>query len=77
MTLREKRATALGAVRSQMRRMGIDFKSETANDALTVLDDIARTEPNLIASEWYLNASDNQIALFKREWRKHIERVSR
>ncbi len=70
----EKRQTAIGATRSQMRSMGIDPKTETAADALTVLDDIARTEPNLVASEWYINASENQFKLFTKEWNQYLRR---
>jgi hypothetical protein len=65
-----RRQIAIGAARSQMKKMGIDPKTETSSDALTVLDDIARCEPNLIASKWYNKASDNQITLFKRDWTK-------
>ena len=70
----EKRQTAIGATRSQMRTMGINPKSENSQEALTVLDDNARSEPNLIASEWYIEASDNQIRLYKKDWNEYIKR---
>ena len=69
----EKRQTAIGATRSQMRTMGINPKSENSQEALTVLDDIARSEPNLIASEWYIEASDNQIKLFRQDWNQYLK----
>ena len=71
------RRTALGAVRSEMRSTGYtnsEIIATSAQDALKVLDDIARTDSQLIASEWFINASDNQIALFSKEWRAYQQR---
>ena len=67
----EQRRVALGAVRSQMRRVGINPKTASSDSAYAVMDDLARSEPNLIASIWYLDASDNQVKLFIREWNKN------
>ena len=64
-----KRRLAIGAARSEMRRVGLDQGDMSAEQALMVLDDLTRTEPYLEASIWYRNASENQIVLFKREWR--------
>jgi len=64
------RRIAAGAARSQLRRWGIDPKTVDAASALRVLDDIYRVDPELIASLWYGEASDNQIRLFKKEWIK-------
>lgn len=74
MKLQEQRQIALGAVRSQLRTWDLDPLTESAQDALKTLDDIARTEPKLIASIWYLQASDNQIALFIKEWNDYKKR---
>lgn len=67
MILAEKRKIALGAARSQIRKLGIDF---TLNNAEVVLDEMARTKPSLIASQWWLTASDYQYKLFRREWNR-------
>ena len=66
----EKRQVAIGAARSEARAKGFDPKTLSANSALDMLDDIARVEPKLIASIWYINATDNQFNLFSREWKK-------
>src|SRR2546422_10942781 len=73
MNMKEKRAIALGAARSQLRRLGTPLDHSVAfQSVLEVLDDLHRSEPDLIASQWYANASDNQIKLFRREWRKQF-----
>lgn len=66
----EMRRVAIGAARSEMRRMGVDPSTQSQQDALLVLDDLARLHPELIASYWYQNASDAQRRLFDREWRR-------
>jgi len=73
MNMKEKRAIALGAARSQLRRMGVPIdQSVPFDDALAVLDDLHRSEPDLIASQWYAQASENQIKLLRREWRRQF-----
>jgi hypothetical protein len=69
MTQQEARHIAIGATRSYLRSMGYTTDEMTAQDALAAIDDIARSEPGTIAGEWFINASDNQIKLYKREWR--------
>lgn len=73
MSLAEQRDIALGAARSQLRRMGKDPQLVEAHVALRVLDDLLRSEPALIASQWYDQASDHQIALFCREWHRRLK----
>lgn len=68
----EQRQIAQGAARSQLRRLQIDVQSASADDALTVLDDLYRSEPDLIASIWYAQASEHQIKLFCQEWKKQF-----
>ena len=70
MSLAEQRDIALGAARSQIRQMGKDPQVCEAQVALRVLADMLRTDPDLIASQWYDRASDYQIALFCREWHR-------
>ena len=74
MTQKEQREIAAGAARSQLRKMGFELKNATADSAFATLDDMTRTEPNLIASKWYLNASENQFKLFESEWKSTIEK---
>jgi hypothetical protein len=64
----EKRRIALGAVRSEFRRRGQQPQFQLATSALAALDDLLRSEPDLIASQWYDKASERQIKLFNKEW---------
>jgi hypothetical protein len=67
-TKAEQRRAALGAVRTQLRRLGVSVDAFTPfRDVLAVLDDLHRAEPELIASQWYASATENQIALLRRE----------
>ncbi len=68
----KQRQIAIRAARSQARLMGIDPASITGRAALAVLDDVARVDPALVASVWYLTASDNQARLFCREWQREV-----
>jgi len=71
--MQEKRSIALGAVRHQLRRMGVPIdQSVPFDDVLRVLDDLNRAEPEVGASQWYGHASDNQIKLLRREWRRQF-----
>ena len=67
MNLKEKRETAIGAARHQLRILDCDF---TIANAEEVLDEMAFVNPNLVASQWWLTASDNQWKLFCREWKR-------
>jgi hypothetical protein len=69
MTQAEMRSIAIRAIRSQARRQGIEPETIDADAALRILDDIYRVDPEIIASVWYGQASDNQIREFKREWK--------
>ena len=68
--IRPTMKTAIGATRSEMRRHGRSPHQHDADEAVLVLDDLSRAEPNLLASIWYLNASDEQVKRFKTAWRK-------
>ncbi len=68
----QQREMAIRATRSQARKQGIEPVDMTSEDALAILDDIARSEPSLVVSHWYSEATDNQIALFKREWKAWV-----
>jgi hypothetical protein len=74
MTKAEQRRVALGAVRAQLRRIGVSVDPFVPfKDVLAVLDDLYRTEPELIVSQWYANATDHQIALLRREWKQAVK----
>jgi len=62
------RGKAEAVARSLLRELGKDPKDISPDEALVVLDDFERTNPNHDASVWYRTATDNQIRLFKREW---------
>ena len=78
MNMQEKRSIALGAARSQLRRIGVSLESPVPfDDALRVLDDLHRSEPELIASQWYTQASEYQITLFRRDWNRQFRQARR
>lgn len=66
----EMRKVAHGTIRSEIRRQKRDPSHLSSKDALVVLDDLCRAEPALVASMWYAKASENQIKLFKQEWKR-------
>lgn len=73
MNMQEQRRLALGAARSQLRHIGISLDSSVPfDDVLKVLDDLHRAEPDLIASQWYIHASDHQITLLRRDWKRQF-----
>ena len=77
MPMREQRRIVLGAVRSQLRTMGIPIeRSVVFEDVLKVLDELHRAEPELIASQWYASASEHQISLLRREWHRQFRNPS-
>jgi len=69
MDAQQRRETAIRAARAQLRSNG---QPMTLENAERVLDDMARTQPQLVAAQWWQTASDNQIKLFRREWRQWI-----
>lgn len=68
MSQKMRRHAAIRAVRSEIRRQGRQPHFYTPEQALRVLDDLLRAEPDLIASQWYDKATDNQVRLFMAEW---------
>lgn len=73
MNMQEKRSIALGAVRSQLRRLGIPIdQSVSFDNVLGVLNDLYLSEPDLIASQWYITASDYQITQLRRDWKRQF-----
>jgi hypothetical protein len=70
MNKKQQRQIAIRAARSQLRKNCADL---TVANAAAVLDDMARSQPQLIASIWYNCADGRQWSLFDREWRKQSE----
>lgn len=64
----KERAIALSAVRGTARHRQIDPVTLTVDDALAILDDLNRVEPELVACQWYSTRSDRQHRLFCQEW---------
>ena len=60
MILAEQRRIALGATKAQLRKLGIDPKLATVETAEQTLDELARVSPDLIASKWFISASNYQ-----------------
>jgi hypothetical protein len=67
MNAQKRRETAIRAARAQLRSNGQPI---TLDNAERTLDDMARTRPQLVAAQWWQTASDNQVKLFRREWRQ-------
>ncbi|MBA2682063.1 MAG: hypothetical protein H0U76_27180 [Ktedonobacteraceae bacterium] len=70
MTRKQQRDVALGAARSLLRQLGINPGEASAEDAHVVLDDYARCAPEMVASQWYMAATDNDLDAFYRDWRR-------
>lgn len=64
----ELRQIALGAVRSELRRQGRNPQTVSAESAYAVLDNLFRSEPRLLAAQWYDTASDKERSKFFKEW---------
>lgn len=72
----EQRRLALGAARVQLRRLDVSIDPFVPfQDVLDVLDDLNRAEPELIASQWYAQTTENQIRLLRRDWKKAVQPV--
>lgn len=67
---REMRNIALGAVRWQASRLGLQFDDVDSTRALRILDELSVNYPDKTASIWYINATESQIKSFRREWNK-------
>ena len=62
------RAITISAVCGQFRRVGQNPVECDAIDAWACLDELARGDKTLLASRFYLTASNAQYKLFVREW---------
>ena len=73
MTWIENCLLAVGAVRSQLRSMGVDPETVSPADAHAVLDDLSRSEPDLLVCQWYQAANDRQLSRFYEEWQGWLD----
>ena len=64
---------AVGAVRAQLRSMRIDPETVSASEAHAVLDELARSEPEFVACQWYQAADDRQLSWFYRDWEEWLD----
>jgi len=65
----QKRQVAIRAARAQLRQIGCRLDEMTVQAAEQVLDELARTKPDLVAAQWFIAATANQWRLFCREWK--------
>ena len=73
MTWIENCLLAVGAVRSQLRSLGIDPETVSPADAHAVLDDLSRSEPDLLVCQWYRAANDRQLSRFYEMWQEWLD----
>ncbi len=67
-TLDQLRAIAIQTMGACVRFIHIDYSLYNALETLNEVRDIARRDPYLLVSQWYLHATSRQIKLFVREW---------
>lgn len=72
-TLQSQRKTALWAARRYLTKMNIQIADVDAKSFHAALDDLYRINPNKVSTQWYANASSNQMNLFYREARQMIK----
>jgi len=73
MNMDEQRSIVLSAARSYLRHMGVIInQGVTFDTVLGVLNDLYLSEPDLIASQWYITASDYQITQLRRDWKRQF-----
>lgn len=68
MTLKTQREIALSCARGQLRKLGRAPENESADTALLVIDELSRSQPDLVACIWFKSCSDAQIKAFCRDW---------
>jgi len=69
MTQAQQRALALSSARFYLRWMGVNLLEVTAYDAHVARDEYAWLHPDLIGSQWYHAATDEQLDLLYADWR--------
>jgi len=70
MNEQRRRQEALSAIRGEIRRQGLVPHHLNAKDAYAVMDDLARSEPDLRVSCWYMRAKDYSLKAWIREWKQ-------
>lgn len=71
-TITEKRNIAVRAVKAEIKRYNLT--NLTSGDYWGILDNIARTDKTLIASQFYFTCSDKQYYKFIKECKNIKER---
>jgi hypothetical protein len=75
-TRNQMRATALGAARYTLRRIGRKPLTASTNEALGALASYARKYRNMNGSQWYHSATEAEIAQFCQDWRAWQRRMA-
>jgi hypothetical protein len=70
MTRAQQRALALSAARYQLRQLKVNLLEASAADAHAALDDYARRYPEMGGAQWYVTATQDELAGFYRAWAK-------
>ena len=65
-----RRQRARQAIRGEIRLLGMVPHHICGKDAHAIMDDLARKEPDLAVSRWYLGAKDYSIKAWIREWER-------
>lgn len=73
----EARAVAIRATRSYMRRMGIEPSMRNGREALAALQDLNHIDPELVAAIFSVEASNDQLDLFIKDWDRWCKAVLR
>lgn len=76
-TAEQRRAEILSAVRGEMRHVHFRPEDADSDGMIRFVDDLARRDPDGGIGRWYLGASENQIKLFCRDWRRWREGARR
>jgi hypothetical protein len=69
----KSRGIALSAVRGHARTINVNPVELSDSDAFNMLNELYLTDKELIASRFYIEASDNQVKLFKADWRQWLK----
>lgn len=64
-------------VREIAERQGIDFLTLPETETIRILDEFSGDfqEDEDLVSDWYYQASPDQLRLFKREWRSWVKEI--
>jgi hypothetical protein len=72
-SLKEHRNIALGATRSYLKEIRVNWYDTKPSEWDLALDDLSHIDSALCACQWWLHASEAQIKLWHRDIKKAIE----